>query len=171
MLYQSEKKSPLCGDFYCKYSASSQNAKQIQHKEQGKADQIYQADDCQQIHHRREFMFFVLFDQPVVKPGEDRRGEEGGNHREFQQFGEGAVEPQNQCQAGGRCPQYPGEQFARAEVFATLYQPHRFGDCARVAVNDGNGRAEHAGEGDEANQRSRPFANGFGVHADELRHI
>lgn len=80
------KNPRIAGIFYCKYSASSQNAKQIQHKEQGKADQIYQADDCQQIHHRREFMFFVLFDQPVVKPGEDRRSEEGGNHREFQQL-------------------------------------------------------------------------------------
>ena len=84
------KNPRIAGIFYCKYSASSQNAKQIQDKQQGKADQIYQADDCQQVHRWREFVFFVLFDQAVVEPGEYRRGEEGGNHREFQQ---GAIEP------------------------------------------------------------------------------
>ena len=116
-------------------------------------------------------MFFVLFDQPVVKPGEYRRGEEGGNHREFQQGAEGAVEPQNQRDAGGGCPQYPGEQFARAEIGFAAHQAHGFDDCARVAVNNGDGRAEHAGKGDEADQRPRPVADGAGVHVNQLADV
>lgn len=72
------------GIFLFNISASSQNADQIQDKQQGEADQIYQADDCQQIHHRREFVFLVLLDQAVVEPGEYRLGKKrGGIHRTF----------------------------------------------------------------------------------------
>ncbi len=37
----------IAGIFYCKYSASSQNSSKVQHKQQGKADQIDETDDGQ----------------------------------------------------------------------------------------------------------------------------
>ena len=77
----------------------SQDACLVQQEQNGKAGQINQTDNGEEVHAHGQFVAFVAFNEAVVQPSEHWGGNEGGNHGEFEQLGHCAVEPENYGQA------------------------------------------------------------------------
>lgn len=85
--------------FYMGLFRCSQDACLVQQEQNGKAGQINQTDNGEEVHAHGQFVAFVAFDEAVVQPSEHRGGNEGGDHGEFEQLCHCAVEPENHGQA------------------------------------------------------------------------
>ena len=99
-----ERPSETCfevsdGLFYMGLFRRSQDACLVQQEQNGKAGQINQTDNGEEVHAHGQFVAFVAFDEAVVQPSEHWGGNESGNHGEFEQLGHCAVEPENHGQA------------------------------------------------------------------------